>query len=201
MTFQFKIQINNITNPPVWRRITIPSRFTFLEFHYAIQVAFGWTNAHLFQFSPKGYGSWPCIKEIFEDDDDLSFGDRGETLDAEKTKLSEIFFTEGQKYIYIYDFGDDWKHTVTLEKIVSEKTLYPYCLGGKGQCPPEDCGGPWAYNEEIKYILMDKKHPQHKEYKEWCFYEGQKKWDPEEFNLEETQTYMTEFFSENHFPG
>lgn len=196
MTYQFKIQIKNITKPPVWRRITVPSNFTFYEFHLAIQVAFNWGNAHLFQFSPQGYASYPQIKQIFGDEEEDSFFmHRGEVLDASTTKLSFIFSTEKQKYTYIYDFGDDWVHTITLEKILPEKSIFPQCLAGKGMCPPEDCGGTWFYNEELKHILTDKKHPQHKEYKEWYFYEGQKKWDPEEFNLQETKEYMTEFFT------
>lgn len=38
---QLKIQLRNVTKPPVWRRLQIPSDITFLELHYIIQAAFG----------------------------------------------------------------------------------------------------------------------------------------------------------------
>lgn len=39
-------------------------------------------------------------------------------------------------------------------------------MGGKGACPPEDCGGVWGY-EELKSILENPKHPDHKDTKKW----------------------------------
>ena len=56
MTYQFKIQIKGITKPPVWRRVLVPDSITFQQFHFVIQEAFGWENAHLYSFSDKAYG-------------------------------------------------------------------------------------------------------------------------------------------------
>ena len=52
---QLKIQLRNVTKPPVWRRLQIPSDITFLELHYVIQAAFGWHNEHLFKFQHRSY--------------------------------------------------------------------------------------------------------------------------------------------------
>ncbi len=194
MTFQFKIQIKNITHPPVWRKLTLPSHFSFLDFHYAIQIAFGWFNEHLFNFSPQGWGSEEIIEIIDEHSNGFIGMQPRKPMDAEKTELSEIFKSEGQKYTYIYDFGDDWIHSITLEKILLEKTILPYCLAGKGMCPPENCGGPWAYMD-IKDIISDKTHPEFEELKEYYLYEDQDVWDPNEFNLKEKQDFLSEFFT------
>ena len=139
MAFQFKIQLLNISIPTVWRRLLVPEQFTFLRMHKVIQVAFGWEDCHLFQFSPKGYGSEPNISMSFEGDD---FAE--EKIDPSKIKLSDMFGIPKQRYIYIYDFGDDWKHQIVLEKITGDKKLRAECIAGQGACPPEDCGGPWA---------------------------------------------------------
>ena len=95
MTFQFKIQLKNISKPPVWRRVLVPSQFNFQRFHLVIQEAFGWENYHLFQFSPGGFGSGTVIKDPFEDDDYEEF------MDAGKTKINEIFKKRRSK-IHLY---------------------------------------------------------------------------------------------------
>ncbi|KKX47652.1 hypothetical protein L950_0225340 [Sphingobacterium sp. IITKGP-BTPF85] len=81
MLLQLKIQIKNITKPPVWRRLLVPDYFTFDRLHKVIQEAFGWENYHLYQFSPKGLGSYPEIAIIDEE------WDEGNTEDAEKKCL------------------------------------------------------------------------------------------------------------------
>ena len=195
MTYQFKIQIKGISKPPVWRKVEVPSSYTFWDFHAVIQVAFGWENAHLFKFSPNGYRSYPQIELQTEDgqDDFLGF-ERGKTLDAESTPLSAIFSKEGQKYTYIYDFGDSWEHLISLEKIIDRNILYPVCIQGKGACPTEDCGGIWGY-QHLKQALGDPKHPEYKDMAEWMGFEDNEVWNPNEFNLDETKKLMVEVFS------
>jgi len=55
----------------------------------------------------------------------------------------------GQKITYIYDFGDDWQHTIEVVKLntgVAElKSIL--CTGGQRACPPEDCGSYPGYME------------------------------------------------------
>src|SRR5260370_38020269 len=53
----------------------------------------------------------------------------------------------GDKMRYTYAFGDDWEDDIQPEEILSEEpgSSYPFCLAGKGACPPEDCGGRWGY--------------------------------------------------------
>lgn len=195
--FQFKIQLANIKDPLVWRRILMPANATFVDFHDAIQIAFGWEDYHLFMFSPKGFGSSPVIELKNEDDDfDNPFSRfPEEKLDAETLTLSEIFNNEKQTYTYIYDFGDNWEHKITLEAILHQSIDTPVLLKGKGACPPEDCGSAWGY-ENLKVVMADKKHPEHKEMREWLGLERGEKWDAEEFDLQSHQEDMEFFFSD-----
>ena len=123
MTFQFKIQLKNISKPPVWRKVVVSSDTTFSMFHTIIQAAMGWYDSHLYSFSPSGYRSTPWIEEDGDDQDlfSLGFEDR-ESISASELKLSDIFEAKGQTFIYIYDFGDDWEHIITLEEIDKIKT-------------------------------------------------------------------------------
>ncbi|MBR6047154.1 MAG: plasmid pRiA4b ORF-3 family protein, partial [Bacteroidaceae bacterium] len=147
MAIQFKIQIRDIKKPPVWRRIVIPGNFTFHDLHNTIQSAFGWWDEHLYQFQRHPFdGGW-TVKEL--DDEDDNWGERPE--DARETNVLTFIQHMGlEKFVYVYDFGDSWVHDITVEKIDHDANLdHPVCLAGKGACPPEDCGGPWGY-EELK---------------------------------------------------
>jgi len=46
------------------------------------------------------------------------------------------------------------------------KATYPCCIKGKRACPPEDCGGPWGY-EELLQILGDPAHVGYEDMKAW----------------------------------
>ena len=183
MTFQFKIQLKNISHPPVWRRVLVPAQFSFYRFHLVIQEAFGWENCHMFQFSPSGFGSHPAIREPFED------GTDGEFMDAAKTKIEKIFRNVGQKFTYIYDFGDGWEHIITTEKITVDKTIAADCTAGKGACPPEDCGGPWGYMNLIE-ILKDPENPEYGDMKEWLGLDDNEGLDLNNFKLEDTSAMV-----------
>jgi len=186
MAFQFRIQLKNVKKPPVWRKVIIPESFTFEQFHLVIQGAFGWRNYHLYQFSPSGYGSEPVIAIPSDDDWEKP------AMNASKTRLSFVFKTANQKFTYIYDFGDDWVHSILLENILPEKALKATCIDGKGACPPEDCGGSWGY-ERLKEILKNPKHKEYKEMKEWIGIDDMEdKFDPDYFDLEFANEVLSE---------
>lgn len=199
-TFQFKIQLKNVSNPTVWRRLQMPSNATFKDFHDAIQLSFGWENEHLFMFSPGGYGSFPVIEMDVdsEDEHDDFFNSiaSNDSFSADIITLDEIFLREKQSYTYIYDFGDDWIHNIMLEKIIDEPVLCPVLLKGKGACPPEDCGGAWGF-ENFKRIIGDKKDPEHKEMKAWLGLGKNDVWNPDEFDIKHLQENLRFFLSKN----
>ena len=177
MAFEFKIQLQGVSNPPVWRRLKISEKFSFEQMHIAIQNTFGWTNSHLHLFSPEGFDSSPQIGMPYEDSEE-------EILDSGKIIMKDIFKNEKQTFIYIYDFGDTWTHMITLEKITTEKIKTPSCIGGKGKCPPEDCGGHWGYKDFLQ-ILSNPKHPEYQSTRYWAGLEDGEEWNAKEFDLKE----------------
>ena len=178
MTLTFKIQIRGIKKPPVWRRIEIPVNLTFEEFHQTIQRAFGWENYHLYQFQRQAYDAGWSIKSS-DDIEQEPFGFRERAIDAGKTLVGEFLDTRQlNKFVYIYDFGDDWIHDITLEKTDESSTLaHPVCHDAKGACPPEDCGGPWGY-EHIKELFREApRGSESKEYLDWMGLKSAKDFD------------------------
>lgn len=179
MIYQFLITLKE-SDPLVWRRIAVPADYTLYKLHMAIQGAFGWENSHLFQFSQTGFMDKICYGYPGDDiDPEVT------TIDARKTKVSRIFKKEGQTYCYIYDFGDGWDHQIIFEKTLAEDLNAPYCIDGKGACPPEDVGGLSGYYQMVK-ILNKKSHPEKAEYIQWLGLVDGEKWDAELCSIRET---------------
>lgn len=175
--FQFKIQLQNINKPPIWRKVEVNANDTFYDLHNIIQGTMGWYNAHLHQFLV-GYRSIgiPSPHDFMD------------TEDGRKIKLSQFFKNPKDRIMYEYDFGDGWQHIVTLEATVKPEpgVTYPRLTKGKSACPPEDCGGPWAY-VELRENLNNPKHPDYADLRDWMGMEEDEDFDPKAFDLEERQ--------------
>ena len=191
MVYQFKVQLKNISKPPVWRKIIIPADFTFQRFHDVIQTVFGWEDYHLFEFQDKEYQCTIRIAVPFEDDFDFDVN----TLDASKVRLSDLFIGNFRKLLYVYDFGDNWVHEITLEKIFDDKRKEAFCLSGKGNCPPEDCGGIWGYENLLELharrAARKRISADDRERLEW--YGMDLDFDPEWLSLEECREIVEDF--------
>ncbi|MBT8421110.1 MAG: plasmid pRiA4b ORF-3 family protein [Gammaproteobacteria bacterium] len=171
--YQLKISLKG-SKPPIWRRIHVESSVKLPKLHRIMQIVMGWDDCHLHQFTLGGmyYG---CAEQL-----DSAF-DFEETVDESKYRLNQLLDEEKQSMIYEYDFGDDWEHKITLEKILpfDPKVKLPVCLKAKGACPPEDIGGIWGYYEFLE-ALNDPDHPEHDGYKEWI---GED-FDPNAYDIE-----------------
>lgn len=90
-----------------------------------------------------------------------------EIMDEANVSLREAL--GGRKtVIYVYDYGDNWRHKVKFEKVVAiatpiDRTL---CIGGENACLPEDAGGAPGY-EEFLEALGDPSNPEHEDLKAW----------------------------------
>lgn len=172
--YQLKIVLTDV-RPQIVRRVLVPEDIRLDALHGVLQAAMGWTDSHLHSFA---------------------FGDREFTMPYEEGALEELRMEDERTmrlsglitapkdtFRYGYDFGDDWQHLVTLEKILPAvpNTDYPICLDGKRACPPEDCGGGWGYAGLLK-VLRDPAHPEYKEMRAWVG----RKFDAEHFDLEKT---------------
>lgn len=185
--FQLKITLEQ-TAPPIWRRILVKKNSTFLQLHYIIQIVMGWENYHLFEFRMNDMRIGEPNEEE-EEFNDLMFG-TSNLLDAAAVTLDSIITETKQKINYEYDFGDGWRHKIVVEKFLprDKQSPYPICIGGKLNCPPEDCGGIPGYYHLLE-ILEDKRHPEYKEMVEWL---GEV-YEPEYFNKEEVNQELKDF--------
>jgi hypothetical protein len=82
--------------------------------------------------------------------------------------VTQVFSHVGNTVTYEYDFGDGWMHQLELVEISTHPTdeVLPQIIGGENACPPEDCGGTYGY-KELKEVLLNPKHPEHKSTRRW----------------------------------
>jgi Plasmid pRiA4b ORF-3-like protein len=157
--YRLKITLVGI-EPPIWRRIQVPSSIKLCCLHSAFQVVMGWTDCHLHRFKKDGK-NWGFV-QLYED----------ATLDVADeagVALAKVLKSEGDSMVYQYDFGDDWMHEVALEEIESaEITLkHPVCLAGERRCPPENVGGVRGYQAFLE-IIFDPKHEDYDQMVRWA---------------------------------
>ncbi len=169
--FQLKVTLHD-TKPPIWRRVLVDGASTLDDVHEVIQAAFGWWNYHLHEFRIDGvdYG-------VPDPDEDW-----GPPITDESTVRVDSVAKNGSKFEYVYDFGDDWRHKIVVEKVTPADgtPAVPACVDGRRACPPEDCGGTWGYKELLE-ILADPRHPEHADKLEWIG----RPYDPEAFDASE----------------
>lgn len=164
--YQLKIKIN-IEGHEIWRRVIVPSTYSFRHLHNIIQTVFDWQNAHLHEFVVER-AERKDLKIVMDDDPEtmeyMNF-DAFEIRQERFVALEEIFPTYGE-VAYEYDFGDSWEHTITLENVVKSNEYRATFVEGIGERPPEDVGGEGGYVEYLR-IMADVNHPEHEDMKEW----------------------------------
>ncbi|MBT2404845.1 plasmid pRiA4b ORF-3 family protein [Streptomyces sp. ISL-87] len=166
--FQLRIDLDDVAAPAVWRRVQVPATARLDQVHAVIQAAMGWENSHMHAFTADGVQYGRPVSELgFRDE-------RAVTLGA--------LLKEGGTLAYTYDFGDSWEHRVTLERRLAAEAdrSYPVCVAGSGACPPEDCGGSWAY-EDLKRALADPSHAEHADTVRWLGLDSGAVFDPARF--------------------
>ncbi|TDX21902.1 plasmid pRiA4b ORF-3 family protein [Rhodovulum visakhapatnamense] len=155
---RLRIILNDVDPQPM-RHIEVPLKIRLDRLHEVIQAAMGWTDTHLYEFRV-GDAGWGM-----SDPDGFYDG----PMDAKKMTLEKLLDQTGTRTIqYIYDFGDDWDHSIRIERVneAAPGMTYPRLLKAAGACPPEDVGGAWGY-EEFLEALADPDHEQHVDMVHW----------------------------------
>jgi hypothetical protein len=169
--YQLHISLNGI-EPVIWRRIQVLGRVSLYKLNRIIQESMGWKNSHLNFFK---------INDIEYEVKYDNLDEIPQALDEKEFKLCQVVQAENIRFTFLYDFGDEWEHSVLVEKILPKEpdVKYPICIDGKRACPPEDCGGPPGFAEFVEAV-RNPYHEDHQVMIQWVGY----KYDPDEFNTE-----------------
>ncbi len=184
-TLEIKVSLRGF-RPTIWRRIRVTNDLTFARFHEVLQRVMGWRGQHLHEFRLG----------------DLSIGRPDPEwphplVDERRFRLADAGLGRSSELTYVYDFGDDWVHTVRLEKVLPfESAAAPVCLGGALACPPEDSGGPEGYRR-LLLRLADQDDPEHGDVRDWV---GED-FDPGHFHLPDANAALENLAQEWHRPA
>lgn len=129
MGLVLKLQLQGV-RPVIWRRIQLNNQLSLNELHQVIQASMGWENGHLYLFADERQ----AIDQEHYDD----------------IRIGHLLKEPGDTLSYIYDFGDNWEHSLVLEKCLDIPSSMPKVTAGKGLCPVEDCGGSWGWSQLLR---------------------------------------------------
>ena len=123
--FVFKVNLGKI-----WRTIGISSENTLHDLHLAIQEAFNFDNDHLYAFYMDNH-------RFSDYRFNCPYSDDGPW--ADDAVIGNIDLIVNQKFLYLFDFGDEWHFDVRLVDIQTDKPVLskPEVLQQKGEAPEQ----------------------------------------------------------------
>ena len=189
---RLKITLDDV-KPTVMRRLEVPVSTTLDTLHEMIQSIMPWDNYHMYQFylriiDDTRWGLPPPENHDFGMD----------IRDSRAATLASVLAAPSFKVLrYNYDFGDDWRHTIKVERRFPAELWeqYPRLVDAKRRCPPEDIGGSWGYADYLEAI-SDKTHKRHAEFMGWL---GRR--DPNEINRPALELALARFSGSPHAPA
>lgn len=168
--YQLKIALER-ASPPIWRRVVVPGDLSLCFLHSVIQSVMEWDGDHMHVFRISGL-----------DVGDLEYAEgEWDLIDEFDVTVADAAMASKGKFRYIYDFGDNWMHYITVEKTFPRQdgVTYPVCTGGRRACPLDDCGGIHGYYSFLE-ALADPDSEEHDRAVEWFG----KDFDPEAFDVD-----------------
>ena len=153
---------------PCVRRIQIPLYSTLEQLHRTVQNVFAWQGEHLHCFlSEEGKSLDSMCPDYAFLVEENEWGQMDTSMLEEFVTLEDVF-QECKSILYIYDYGDDWRHRITLIGVGTKTAFEPVrCMLATGIAPPEDCGGPSGY-QNLRRILQNPGYEGYEETKAWA---------------------------------
>ena len=131
----------------ICRKIAIREGQTLQSLHNAIFDAFDRYDEHLYSFffpntNPKSFNANTIYKNSAKYSHQYACEDSGlygNNKDGSKTTIESLDLLEGQKFYYLFDFGDEWWHELKVEKIdeKADEGKYPRIIDRKGESPEQ----------------------------------------------------------------
>jgi hypothetical protein len=156
---RLRIELEDI-EPHIWRCIDVPVSMNLRALHALIQAVMPWQDCHLHEFAvgDRLYGE--------PGPEDTAWGRK--VHQARSLRIGMLIDRGISAFRYTYDFGDDWRHRIIIERVsdADPQTDYPILVGGERRAPPEDVGGPPGFLDFVEAI-SNRGHPRHRDIVRW----------------------------------
>ena len=135
-TYVFRVSMSRT----LYRDIEIVSRDTLADLARTIIEAYDFDMDHAYGFYSALRGKLvrsPVKYELFADMED--FGNETDAGSVERTRIADVFSQIGQKMTFLFDYGDEWRFTVTLKAQNPKErgVKYPRVIKSAGEAPPQ----------------------------------------------------------------
>lgn len=130
LAFRDGVYVFRVTFGKLWRQIAIPARQPASVLADAILDAFEFDHDHLYIFHYQSrFGLEERINHVYLE----------EPPRADRVLIGDVPLAVGQKMVFEYDLGDQWKFNVVLERIdpPAKSMKKPLVLASKGQAPQQ----------------------------------------------------------------
>jgi len=111
-----------------YRHVHISESATLHDLHEIILESFNFDNDHMHAFFMNNR-AWDEDWEYVCPDGELD-GERGFSSEA---KLSKFHLTKGSKFLYIFDFGDDWRFQIRVLRVIDAPVKEPSVIKSVGK--------------------------------------------------------------------
>ena len=110
-----------------YRHIQIPDTILLADLAEVILKAFDFDNDHLHAFFMDNH-PWSQTDCFFLDDEGPS---------TKRVKLYDTGLEKGKKFIFLFDFGDEWIFQCKVLRLTNEITEFPKIIRSKGESPAQ----------------------------------------------------------------
>jgi len=177
------------TQPLVWRELDVPLSTTLATLHDLIQVVMRWRDSHLHEFEvgEKIYGV-PDPEDAFDD---------RKVYQAKSIRLGTLIDRGVREFLYLYDFGDNWRHRIMVLEVRQGDpgNEYPRFVAATRRAPPEDVGGISGFADFLE-TMSDPEHDEHDRMVEWYG----KRFDPEDIDEHWIRMIIDDFAARRRGP-
>lgn len=161
--YVFRVEL--VDDTKIWRRIALRGGQTLHDLHNAIFDAFDREEEHLYSFyipptevkskSVRKFTDFPEFTHPYALEDGLTmmlgmFARAEPPQDAARTAIQTLGLSQKHRFLYLFDFGDEWLHWITVEQTdgKADDNSYPRILDRHGESPAQYGDDGWDEEDD-----------------------------------------------------
>ena len=140
----YQLHTSILRSPEISRDLEVPGTLSLYKLAGAILSAYGFDFDHCFGFfsnvdfdSPhRSKKQYELFRDLIDEGEDL---EPVESQSVKKTAVADVWQTPGDLMMFYFDYGDDWRFSVTLLGfgVRDDQKKYPRVFNKHGPAPKQ----------------------------------------------------------------